>query len=160
MSADPQRKAGSEPHPTAAVLLLAIGAGIAFGALRYEFGSFDNPGAGFVPFFAGLAITGFSAITLGQALKRGWCPMGDLWPPGAGWRRPAAATVILIVYAALLRDLGFLIATLLLMLYLFRVLQPSSWKETVAAALGTTLGFYLIFQIWLEAQLPRGWLGF
>lgn len=159
MNADPQRKAGSESHPTAAILLLAIGAVIALGALRYEFGSFDNPGAGFVPFFSGLAIAGFSAITLGQALKRGWRPMGDLWQ-GANWHRPAAATVILIVYAAFLKDLGFLIATLLLMLYLFRVLQPSSWKETVVAALGTALGFYLIFQIWLEAQLPRGWLGF
>ena len=30
------------------------------------------------------------------------------------------------------------------------------WKETLFAALATTLGFYLVFQTWLEAQLPRG----
>ena len=159
MKADRQRKSGGEPHPTAAIVLLAVGVLIAKGAWRYEFGSFDNPGAGFVPFFAGLAIGGFSAITLAQTLKRGWRPVRDLWQD-AYWRRPAAATIILIVYAAFLRDLGFFMATSLLMLYLFRVLQPSSWKETVVAALATTLGFYLVFQVWLEAQLPRGWLGF
>jgi len=159
VNADLRQKSKGEPHPTAGIVLLAVGVLIANGALRYEFGSFDNPGAGFVPFFSGLAIASFSAITLGQTLRRGWRPMGDLWQ-GAKWRRPAAATIILIVYSAFLRDLGFLVATALLMLYLFRVLQPSSWKETVVAAIATTLGFYLVFQIWLEAQLPRGWIGF
>jgi putative tricarboxylic transport membrane protein len=132
---------------------------VAIGSLRYEFGSFDNPGAGFVPFFTGVAIAAFSAITILQTLKRGWSPLGDLWPE-VGWHRPVIATGILIIYSAFLRDLGFLISTTFLMLYLFRVLQPSSWKETVVAALATTFGFYLVFQIWLEAQLPRGWLGF
>jgi len=159
MNAGPQQKSGREPHPTADIVLLAIGIAVAIGSLRYEFGSFDNPGAGFVPFFTGVAIAAFSAITIVQTLKRGWSPMGDMWQ-GVSWQRPAVATVILIVYSAFLRDLGFLLSTAFLMLYLFRVLQPSSWKETIVAALFTTLGFYLVFQVWLEAQLPRGWLGF
>ncbi len=159
MKADLRRKSGGEPHPTAGIVLLVVGILIAKGAMRYEFGSFDNPGAGFVPLFSGLAIVGFSAITLGQTLRRGWRPLRDLWQ-GAKWHRPAVATIILIIYSVFLRDLGFLIATALLMLYLFRVLKPSSWKETVVAAMATTLGFYLVFQVWLEAQLPRGWMGF
>jgi hypothetical protein len=40
------------------------------------------------------------------------------------------------------------------------MLEASSWKATVFSALLTTLGFYLVFQTWLEAQLPRGWLSF
>jgi putative tricarboxylic transport membrane protein len=159
MNVGPQQKSGREPHPAGGIVLLAIGIAVAVGALRYEFGSFENPGAGFVPFFAGLAIAGFSAITIVQTLKRGWSPMGDMWQ-GVSWQRPAIASVILIVYSVFLGDLGFLISTTFLMLYLFRVLQPSSWKETVVAALATTLVFYLVFQICLEAQLPRGWLGF
>ena len=45
-------------------------------------------------------------------------------------------------------------------LHFFRLLEKSSWKVTLFAALATTFGFYLVFQIWLQAQLPRGFLGF
>jgi hypothetical protein len=79
---------------------------------------------------------------------------------GARWQRAAIATACLLLYSAFLKDLGFLMATFLLMTYLFRMLEASSWKATVFSALLTTLGFYLVFQTWLEAQLPRGWLSF
>jgi hypothetical protein len=60
----------------------------------------------------------------------------------------------------LLRDLGFLISTFILAAYLYRMLEPSGWVETLVAAALTTLGFYLVFQVWLEVQLPKGLLTF
>jgi putative tricarboxylic transport membrane protein len=155
----PQGKSTPEAHPATSVALVAAGAAIAIGALRYDFGSFDTPGAGFLPFFAGLAIAGFSAITFIQTLRSGWLSLREMWE-GSRWQRAAIATACLLLYSAFLKDLGFLIATFLLMTYLFRMLEASSWKATVFAALLTTLGFYLVFQTWLEAQLPRGWLSF
>jgi hypothetical protein len=159
MNLDLKWKSMPEVHPGASVVLMAIGTAIAIGALRYDFGSFENPEAGFLPFFAGLSIVAFSAITFLQTLRRGWRPLQELWK-GSRWHRAAIATACLFLYSAFLRDLGFLISTVLLMSYLFRMLEPSSWKGTIFAALITTLSFYLVFQIWLEAQLPRGLLGF
>ena len=137
---------------------MAFGMAVALGSLRYGFGSFDNPGAGFLLFFAGAAIAGFSAFTFFQNLGKKWIPIGELWKKFR-WQRAAMATGCLLLYSFFLSDLGFLISTFLLMTYFFRMLEPSSWKESLFAALATTLGFYLVFRVWLEAQLPRGPLG-
>ena len=152
-------KSAPEAHPATSAVLMVAGAAIAIGALRYDFGSFDTPGAGFLPFFSGLAIAGFSAITFLQTLRSGWLSLREMWE-GARWQKAVIATACLLLYCVFLKDLGFLIGTFLLMIYLFRMLEASSWKATVLAALLTTFGFYLVFQTWLEAQLPRGWLSF
>jgi hypothetical protein len=60
-----------EQHPIASVVLLVLGLAIAIGGLHYGWGSLDSPGAGFVPFLAGAAMAGFSAITLLQSLVKG-----------------------------------------------------------------------------------------
>jgi putative tricarboxylic transport membrane protein len=146
-------------NPVASGILLAFGLAVALGSLKYGFGSFDSPGAGFLPFFAGAGMAVFSAAAFFQSLRGKWAPLGKLWSE-VRWRRAAVATVCLLVYSFLLRDLGFLISTFILMTYLFRMLEPSGWKETLFAAFATTFGFYLVFQVWLEAQLPRGPLGF
>jgi len=148
-----------EEHPTMSVILMVIGIAIMSGSVRYTVGSFEEPGAGFLPFFTGLFITAFSAGTFCQIIKRRWRPLGDLWE-GTQWQRAMIVTVCLIVYSAFLMDVGFLLATVLLMGLLLRVLARKSWKVTILASLLATLGFYLVFQIWLEAQLPSGWLGF
>jgi putative tricarboxylic transport membrane protein len=155
----PEGKSAPEAHPAASVALMAAGVAIAIGALWYDFGSFDTPGAGFLPFFAGLAIAGFSAITFIQTLKNGWLSLREMWGE-TRWQRAAIATGCLLLYSSFLNDIGFLIATFLLMVYLFRMLEAPGWKATLFSALLTTLGFYLVFQTWLEAQLPRGWLSF
>jgi hypothetical protein len=153
------RVTAEEQHPIASVVLLLLGSAIAIGGLRYGWGSLDNPGAGFVPFLAGAAIAGFSAITLVRSLVKGWRPLADLWA-GTRWRRPLIAIVCLVLYAVFLRDLGFLISTFILAAFLYRMLEPSGWTETLVAAALTTLGFYLVFQVWLEVQLPKGPLTF
>jgi putative tricarboxylic transport membrane protein len=148
-----------EEHPIASVILMLIGIAIMGGALRYKFGSFENPGAGFLPFFTGLFITAFSAATFLLTIKRRWRPLRELWE-GTRWQRALIVTVGLIIYSAFLNDLGFLLSTILFMGFLLRLLERISWKVTILATLLATLGFYLVFQIWLEAQLPRGLLGF
>lgn len=151
------RVSRTEEHPIGSVVLLAFGLAIVFGGLRYGWGSLENPGAGFVPVLAGAAMAGFSAITLMQSLIKGWRPVADLWT-GARWQRPLIATVCLVLYSLLLRDLGFVLCTFVLAVYLYRMLESSTWTETLLAAVLTTLGFYLVFQVWLEVQLPKGLL--
>ena len=149
-------KQGENPIPSG--ILSLFGLAVALGSWRLEFGSFANPGAGFLPFIAGAIITTLSAITFFENLRKKNRPLRELWK-GVRWQRVAAVPACLILYAFFLKDLGFVISTFILMAYFFRMLEPSSWKETLFAAVVTTTGFYLVFHIWLQAQLPKGPLG-
>jgi putative tricarboxylic transport membrane protein len=155
----PTDTAEREAHPICSVVLMVIGIAIMAGSYRYEIGSFESPGAGFVPFYSGLAMAIFSAVPLLQSFRRGWMPLRRLWE-GTKWQRAGAVTAGLLLYCFFLNDLGFLLATMLLTIGFFRLLQKPNWKVTLFAALTTTAGFYLLFQVWLQAQLPRGFLGF
>ena len=148
-----------DAHPIGSIVLVTVGLAVALGSLGYDFGTLDTPGAGFLPFFSGLTMAVFAAIPMVQSLKRGWMPLRSLWE-GTKWQRGILVTVGLLFFCFFLRDLGFALATLFLMIFFFRLLQKPKWKTTLFVALVTTASFYLLFQVWLEAQLPRGFLGF
>ena len=52
--------------------------------------------------------------------------------------------------------IGFLTSTFLLLLFLFRCVEPLRWR-TVFMAAGLTLAFtYILFSVLLGARLPTG----
>ena len=147
-----------EEHPIVSVILLSTGLGIMVGSFRYGFGSFERPGAGFLPFFAGLSFALFEAITLLRILRHGWRSLRETWRD-TQWQRALFVTLTLMLYSTFLSSLGFLLSTILLMVFLLRLLEPPSWKSTLFAAFAITAVFYFIFQICLKAQLPLGFMG-
>lgn len=66
----------------------------------------------------------------------------------------------LFIYVLLLNLLGFVLATFLLLLVLFRVIEPYGWKMVLISSLLTITGTYFFFVVLLESRLPRGLLGF
>jgi len=146
-------------HPIISVILLMIGLLIMGGGLHYNLGALEQPGAGFLPFFSGLFVTVFSAATLFQNIKHRWRPLQALWEE-TRWQRALILTVCLICYSAFLSYLGFLLSTTLFMGVLLKVMEGKSWRMTILASISTTVGFYLVFQTWLQVQLPRGFLNF
>jgi hypothetical protein len=66
----------------------------------------------------------------------------------------------LVIYTLLLNFIGFLLDTFLLIAFLLRVMEPMSWNKCMVGALGAAGASYVIFQLWLKAQLPTGFLGF
>jgi putative tricarboxylic transport membrane protein len=150
-------KQGENPIPSG--ILMIFGLAVALGSLRYQFGSFVNPGAGFLPFFAGAIIAVLSAVTFFQNVRKKFNSLRELWK-GVRWQRPATALACLLIYSFFLRELGFVISTFILMTCFFRMLEPPSWKVTLVAAAATTMTCVLVFQVWLSTQLPRGLLGF
>ncbi len=139
---------------------LIIGLAILFYSGKYGLGRMSSPGPGFVPFLSGLVIAGLALIVFLQQFGK------DVREsPGELWRQKDWAVTVkvmgaLVVYAIFLQTLGFLLVTFLLVLYLFRAIEPLSWKRVFTGALGTTFGAYFIFDYWLQAQLPRGIFGF
>lgn len=67
---------------------------------------------------------------------------------------------VLFIYTALLEFLGFVLGTFLLLLFLFRVVEPVGWKTVILVTVLTMGGTYLLFGILIESSLPKGFLGF
>jgi putative tricarboxylic transport membrane protein len=80
----------------------------------------------------------------------------DPWFPQNHWKTLALVIGILLMYAVLLEVIGFLSCTFFLFLVLLRIMQPRKliWVILISAlAAGLS---YVIFDILLKVQLPRG----
>ena len=133
-------------------LLLAIG--FAFAALAIE-ESFLSDAVGPKAFPLIIAVVlGLSSIVI--ALRPDAAPE---WPSLARLAEIAAAVVVMILYAELLPEIGFVIATFFAAAYLTWRLG-SGLLASLATGLGTSLGIYVIFHLVLGLSLARGPLGF
>ena len=144
-----------------AAVWLILGLIIAFASIQYGLGTPDSPGTGFMPFLAGLAIALFSVFGLVHGtLKR---RQGVRWKPtllGSNWKKSLVVLAALLGYILLLKPLGFSLCTALFIGFLLRAVQPQRWPVVMAGAIGTALGAFGIFDLWLKAQLPKGPWGF
>jgi len=139
---------------------LAAGLAIALYSGNYGLGSFSSPGPGFLPFLTGLAIAGLALVVFLQQLSsRSREKMTDLWRRG-NWPNVSMVMGALVLYTLLFQFLGFLLDTFWLIAFLLRVMEPMGWKKCLTGAVAASGGAYLVFQIWIKAQLPAGVLGF
>jgi putative tricarboxylic transport membrane protein len=137
-----------------------LGLAVCLGSLQYKLGTPAAPGTGFMPFLTGLAICFFSGIGLIHATLRK--KQGEGWAPvlrGVTWKNAMIILVSLLAYALLLFPLGFVITTTLFIAFLLRAIVPQRWSVVIACSILTAAASYLIFEVWLKAQLPKGPLG-
>jgi hypothetical protein len=59
-----------------------------------------------------------------------------------------------------METVGFIPVTLLLFIFLLGIIDKKKWYYTVFVSITVTVISYLIFEIWLQSQLPKGLLGF
>ncbi len=125
------------------------------GAWQLGVGDFHNPGAGFLPFYAALLFGVLALVSLVQDLKAMSGPAAEIWG-GVRWVRWIAMLASLFFYVAVLEWLGFMLATFLLMLVLFRILEPYRWTTVLLFSLLTMGSAYLFFVVLLDSRLPGG----
>ena len=58
----------------------------------------------------------------------------------------------------LLEPVGFLPLTVVLLILLFKTVEPQSWTTAILGAIVTTLVVYVVFGIGLGTQFPPGLL--
>jgi len=68
--------------------------------------------------------------------------------------------ISLFLYALLMETVGFIPVTLLLFIFLLGIIEKRKWYFTAFVSIVVTVISYLIFEIWLQSQLPKGWLDF
>ena len=141
----------------ASLFLLATGMGICLWSVQYDLGTFAGPGPGFIGLCAGGAV---SLLSLAGFLLNRRKVKGEERLFGPRWLNGFIILLLLVGFALLLNLLGFLICTFLFMLILLKKAKIYNWKVVLGWSLGTAVVMHLVFDVWLQAQLPRGLLTF
>ncbi len=141
------------------LFLLALSAGICLFSVQLPVGSWREPGPGFLPLGSGLFLGSLSLILFSQALRRKPSKGEGAWFPKRVWKL-LLILILLLGYAFSMEVLGFLIGTFLLLLLLFRIVEPQRWAVSFGGGALTSSLAYAIFEWWLRVRLPKGFLGF
>ena len=140
---------------------LVVAIGIVLLSLKYGVGTLHEPGPGFITFSAG-AILMVLSLALFVSNFRDQAERSNLRSLWAGLETGKVLYVLLLLvgYVFILKPVGFLISTFLLLFLLFRVKESYRLKMVLVMSFLVTAGSYLVFEIWLKAQLPKGVFGF
>jgi len=138
---------------------LGLAGAVCAESLRLKVGNFHAPGPAFLPFFAGALLGILSLISLVQTWREKEAAEAGPWG-GTPFVKLGLLLGVLFLYTALLEVLGFILGTFLLLLFLFRVVEPVGWKTVFVVTVLTMGGTYLLFGILIESSLPKGFLGF
>ncbi len=100
---------------------LAFAIYICIASSLLSFGSFHNPGPGFLPLLVGIFLGIFSIIAFLQAfLSKETEEIVQSWYSKKRWKKLIWVLVAMFAYAFCLEILGFLVSTFLLLVFLFR----------------------------------------
>ena len=129
------------------VLIVSIG---------YGFGSFRRPGPGLYPFFVALIIILFSVILLILGLKS---KSSEPLFTKSGFKTFSLMVITFCLWIITMPVLGYVIATFAVAYAFCKIMKLEGWLKPLALSIVTGLFIYLLFEVWLYIDLPRGILG-
>lgn len=134
---------------------------------RYPLDDWENPGPAVFPLILGAILLVLASWLLIRALlapKEG--------TPGTAGHRIAALqrflrenrgeanvvvlALMLVLYVLMVQWVGFFVSTLLLVVFVSRLVEKRGWGRPVALAAGVGLFCWLLFEMWLKLSFPRG----
>jgi putative tricarboxylic transport membrane protein len=131
----------------------------------FGLGVWSRPGPGLYPFCAALLL---GVISLGVMVKAllTFSAKGKEATPDLPSRERVRWEILvkvmagMIAYSLLLKWIGFVICTFLLVAFFLRVVAKERLTTALVAALLTSVGYELFFNVFLNAQIPSGLLTF
>jgi putative tricarboxylic transport membrane protein len=148
-----------KPDKASSLFFIALSIVIIWSSYRLRLGTPASPGPGLLPFLAGV---GLVAVSIVHLLKEGVrAHSGDmgtvkqLWA-GMNWHKPMMIAAALILYTIVLDNVGFLASTAVILIFLFRIVEPMRWFVATVSGMAASFVSYAIFALWLQVQLPRG----
>ena len=128
---------------------------------RLGLGTLTNPGPGFLPFWCGLFLSGLSLVVFLRGKldqRRGESKaLRELWA-GMRWAKGVYVVLALLIYTFAFTHIGFVLSTTLLLIVLFKAIEPEKWIIAVGGAILASLVCFVVFSLWLDVQLPRGFI--
>ncbi len=128
---------------------------------RLGLGTLHKPGPGFLFLWVNIVLGIISLVVL----IRAWTSQKEKGPEPAIFGTQNVLKIILVLaslfaYVLLMESVGFIPVTLMLFIFLLGVIEKKKWYYTAFVSILVTVISYLIFETWLQSQLPKGWLGF
>ncbi len=121
-----------------------------FFANQLAFGVVSSPKAGFLPVLAGTA-----GVVLSLALLIGQLGKAKLSAPERiDWTKFIFIIIGFIFYVMALNIIGYLAATFIFLVYLFKVADTAGWTAALILAAGSSLVLYWLFDSFLAVTLP------
>jgi putative tricarboxylic transport membrane protein len=137
---------------------LALSVFVIWSGYSLKLGTINDPGSGYVMFYAGLLMMLFSLIMLYSAVKDGGPTFLSLWRDVL-WTKPLLVIALLIAFTLVFETVGFLVSTTILLIALLRVIDPVPWIRAIPIALLVPFICWYVLQKLLLIQLPSGVLG-
>jgi heme A synthase len=149
-------------HLVGSIFWIIIGIGVTINAYKLGLGRLNEPGPGFIFFIASSLLVILGVIDLTVTLMGSAKTEKEKEPVkfGVRWPKVLFILVALTVYVYFFSILGFFLSTFLLLLFLFKALEPTKWWIAIVASVITILISYGIFKICLMVPFPKGVLGF
>jgi putative tricarboxylic transport membrane protein len=137
------------------LILLLLAVFILVESRRYSLGTIGYPGPGFLPMLLGIAI-GLMALALFIVSRTRTPSRKSSWPDREGFIKVGAIFAGVLLFAFFIDVSGYLLNTFLLFVLLLRPVGRQSWSLTLLVSFVGVLASYLLFDLWLKVQLPRG----
>lgn len=151
-------------YGTVSFFWLAVGIYVAISAYHFGLGRFRQPGPGFIFFLAALLLIILSIIDLGMTFigksKLDKDKKNESIWQDTQYKKVLSVLAGLSIYTYVFYFLGFLLSTFLLMIFLFKAVEPTKWWKSILGSLITILTSYIVFKLWLKVPFPAGILGF
>ncbi len=137
---------------------MMIGIIICIFSAKLTLGTLRSPGPGFLPFATGAILTGLSFIYHLQSRKT---LVADekpkpIWKEKNRGIKMLLTVLALLIYAVTMEYIGFLMSTFVFLAFLLRFIEPQRWSVVLWGSLLTSSASFLIFEVLLQCQLPRG----
>ena len=143
---------------TSSIFLLMVSVTVLVGSVRLGIGTTRQPGPGFITFGASALLGLLSLVefckTLIKKERDGLVLFRNIL-----WWRVVLSVGAILVYAAVMPTLGYLLATFLLMLFLYLMIHEQKWYWVIISSLLSSLASYFLFSKLLGCQFPDGLLG-
>ncbi len=130
---------------------------------RLGLGTLHQPGPGFLFFWTSIFLAIMSLIVLARAWGLFFKQTEEEHVPIFGdlnKTKLITVTVALFLYAVFMEVIGFIPITLLFFIFILGIIEKKSWFYSIFVSVAVTVVSYLIFETWLQSQLPRGLLDF
>jgi putative tricarboxylic transport membrane protein len=135
---------------------LLFGGYVIYESRLYGLGSLTDPGPGFLLFNSGIGLAGLSCLVFIKEIVKPETESLPIFWEGVPWWKPALCFLSLLIYTLVVSHFGFVLTTFLLLVYLFTIGRNKRKIWALPIALGTVVMAYLVFDILLQCQLPRG----
>ena len=146
----------------AGMVIFIFGGVTAALSLRMPIGTFRMAGTGMFPLFLGILLMFLSCLLLLKLFYQG---------KKTTVRRDSVAEVrgspvqlalffgTMALATAFFDQLGYPLASFLLLVVLLRTLGMKQWILNILLSLMTAVASYFLFVQWLKIPLPKGWIG-